>query len=159
MILTVGLLAFIVAGTAWAAVLGFRSGDRALDVTVSAGLGDPGQPDEPRPVVIADIANPSGDAVVVGLAARAARAPFLLARLQPKRVTVPWLTRRRALRAGRFETVGVVAAGSAERLAAPVAATARAYWLTVAAGQSGGRLRVCRVLVREQAPVRRWSLT
>ena len=64
--------ALVLAGLAWLILAGFRNGDRPLDATVSAQLRDAGQPDEPRPVVVAEVRNPSATPVMVGLAARPA---------------------------------------------------------------------------------------
>lgn len=130
---------------------GLRHGDRRLDARVSAALRDSGQPDEPRPVVIAAIENPSGAAVMVGLAARPSRVPVLIS---PGGVSVPGRTARRGLRAGAYETVGVVPAHGAVRFTVPVAAAGRRYRLVAAIGQSGGRLRLHRVPVDSRSRLR-----
>ena len=138
-LLLLGVTALLAAGAGWLAIEGFRNGDHPLDVTVSAELRDTGQPDDRRPVVVAEIRNPSGATVLAGLSARPARVPrWLLGR----RVTVPRRTGRRGLRAGRHEIVGVVPAGGTVQFPVPVAGPGRWYWLTVVAGQAGGRLRV-----------------
>jgi hypothetical protein len=143
-------VAALLAGAGWLAIEGFRNGDRPLDVTVSAELRDAGQPDEPRPVVVAEIRNPSGTTVLAGLSARPARVPrWLLG----GRVTVPRRTARYGLRADRHETVGVVPAGGTARFAVPVPAPGRWYWLTVVAGQAGGRLRVHVIPVNERTRI------
>jgi hypothetical protein len=146
-----GLGGLALAGLGWLVVLGFRHGDRPLDAKVSAELRDSGQPDEPRPVVVAAIDNPAGVVVLVGLAARASRIPALL---RPGSIGVPTLTARRGLRAGAYETVGVVPAHGTARFTVPVAATARSYRLVVAMGQSGGRLRLHRIAVDSRSRLR-----
>jgi hypothetical protein len=149
-LLVLGVAALLMAGVGWLAVEGFRNGDQPADVTISAELRDAGQPDEPRPVVIAEIRNPSGTTVLAGLSARPARAPrWVLSR----RVTVPRRTARYGLRADRHETVGVILAGGAARFAVPVTAPGRWYWLTAVAGQAGGRLRVHVIPVDERARI------
>jgi hypothetical protein len=149
-LLVLGVAALLMSAVAWLAREGFRNGDQPLDVAVSAELRDAGQPDEPRPVVIAEIRNPSGTAVLAGLSARPARVPRWLC---GGRVTVPRRTARRGLRAGRHETVGVVPGGGTVRFAVPVAAPGRWYWLTAVAGQAGGRLRVSVIPVDERARI------
>jgi hypothetical protein len=149
-LLVLGAAALLAAGVGWLAVQGFRNGDQPLDVTVSAELRGAGQPDEQRPVVVAEIRNPSGTAVLAGLSARPARVPRWLVSRQ---VTVPRRTARYGLRAGRPETVGVVPAGGTARFAVPVAAPGRWYRLTAVAGQAGGRLRVHVIPVDERARI------
>jgi hypothetical protein len=139
-----GAGALALAGLGWLAVLGFRNGDRPLDVRVSAELRDAGQPDEPRPVVLAEIRNPSRSAVMVGLSARATRRPAWLC---DRDSAVTRRTARRGLRADRYETVGVVPAGGTTRCAVPVPAAGRRYYLTAVIGQEGGRLRVQQIPV------------
>jgi len=142
------------------AAAGFRYGDRSADARVSAVLRDAGQPDEPRPVVAVTVRNPAGTPVLAGASARRARLPHWLGGTLD--VTVPRRTRRRAFRPGAYATVGVVPGEAAARLAVPVPAPAARYRLTVAVGQSGGRLRVHRLLVvparfpvaRSNGPVR-----
>lgn len=151
-LLALGAAAFLVLGAGWLAIGGFRDGDEPLDVTVSAELRSAGQPDEPRPVVVAEIRNPSGGTVLAGLSARPARVPRWLL---DRRVTVPRRTARRGLRADRHETVGVVPVGGAARFTVPVAAPGRRYWLTVVAGQAGGRLRVHVIPVDERSRITR----
>jgi hypothetical protein len=141
----------VLAGLAWFAMLGFRDGDQPLDVMVSAELRDSGQPDEPRPVVVAEIRNPSGVPVIVGLSARAIRRPAWLC---DRASIVARRTARRGLRAGAFETVGVVPALATARCAVPVAAIGRAYLLTAVAGQSGGRLRLHQIPVDGSTRIR-----
>jgi hypothetical protein len=162
-LLVLGAAALLAAAAAWLAVEGFRNGDQALDVTVGAELRGAGQPDERRPVVVAEIRNPSGTTVLAGLSARPARFPrWLLGR----RVAVPRRTARHGLRADRHETVGVVPAGATVRFSVSVAAPGRRYWLTVVAGQAGGRLRVHVIPVDERtrvtpqaADLARWQRT
>lgn len=138
-ILVVGMLTL--AGLAWLAVLGVRNGDRPLDATVSVELRHAGQPDEARPVIIAEVGNPSASPVIVGLSARRSPAPgWLLAGSS----SVPWRTSRHELRADRYETVGVVPAGGVVRFPVPVLQAGQRYLLTAVIGQSGGRLRVHR---------------
>jgi hypothetical protein len=129
----------------WYAAAGFRSGDRSGDVRVTALLRDAGQPDEPRPVVVAAVRNPSQTPVLAGLSVRRAHVPEWLA--GSLNVTVPRRTGRRAYRPGAFPTVGVVPGDTTARFTVPVTAAARRYTLTVAVGQAGGRLRVYRVHV------------
>jgi hypothetical protein len=149
-LLVLGAAALLAAGVGWLAVQGFRNGDQSLDVTVSAELRGAGQPDESRPVVVAEIRNPSGTTVLAGLSARPARVPRWLVSRQ---VTVPRRTARYGLRADRQETVGVVPAGGTARFAVPVAAPGRWYRLTAVAGQAGGRLRVHVIPVDERARI------
>jgi hypothetical protein len=133
----------------WYVVAGFRSGDRPGDARVTAVLREAGQPDEPRPVVVATVRNPSRTPVLAGLSVRRARVPeWLGGRLN---VTVPRRTGRRAYRPTAYPTVGIVPGDTAVRFTVPVPAAAAAYQLTAAVGQAGGRLRVYRVRV---APAR-----
>jgi len=138
-VLAVGALTL--AGLAWLAVLGVRDGDRPLDATVSVELRPAGQPDEARPVILAEVGNPSASPVIVGLSARRTRVP---GGLLTGSGSVPWRTSRRELRADRYETVGVVAPGAAVRFPVPVPRAGQRYLLTAVIGQSGGRLRVHR---------------
>src|SRR5262249_58449532 len=62
----------------WCLARGLRNGDRPADATVRAVLRDAGQPDEPRPVILAAIGNPSATPVLAGLEARKARTPYRL---------------------------------------------------------------------------------
>jgi hypothetical protein len=137
--LAVGVLTL--AGLTWLAVLGIRNGDRPLDATVSVELRQPGQPDEERPVIIAEVGNPSGSPVIVGLRARRSRVPGWFSAGSG---SAGWRTSRRELRADRYETVGVVPAGAAVRFGVPVPQAGKRYLLTAVIGQSGGRLRVHR---------------
>jgi hypothetical protein len=162
----VSFIAGVAAGAAvlallcWIAAAGFRNGDRPADAKVSAVLRDAGQPDEPRPVVLATVCNPSPAPVLTGLSVRRARLPHWLGGTLD--VTVPRRTRRRKFRPGAFACVGVVPGETAVRWAVPVPAVAPRYRLTVAVGQSGSRLRVYRVRVapapfpvaRSNGPVR-----
>ena len=122
---------------------GLRDGDRPGDAKVTARLTAGTQPGEPRPVIIVTVRNPSGTPVLVALNARRALLPAPLT--EPRGVSVPWLTVRGKFRPGKFETVGVAAAGGAAELAVPVAARACRYVLTAAVGQEGSRLRVHRL--------------
>ena len=63
-------LAVVLALLCWCVAVGFRNGDQATDAEVSAVLRHSGQPDEPRPVVVATVRNPSGTPVLAGLSAR-----------------------------------------------------------------------------------------
>lgn len=142
--LTLGLAALAFAGLFLLVEIGIRNGDRPGDVRVSAEPWTSGQPDERRPVVIARIENPSAAPVVAGLSARRARIP---AGLAPGGVTVPLRTTRRGLRAGDYDTVGVVPASGTARFTVPVERAARRYRLTAAVGQRDGRLRLHRIVV------------
>jgi hypothetical protein len=148
LLFVLGALALVVAGMTWLALDGFRNGDRPLDAVVTAQLQQSAQPDESRPVVIAEVRNPSESAVLVGLAARRSRVPGWLGRGS---VGVPRWTARRALPADRYPVVGVVPACGRTRLAVPVTATGERYRLTAAVGQAGGRLRVHRLMVDDRA--------
>jgi hypothetical protein len=135
----------MLAALCWRAVAGMRDGDRPGDATVKALLRGCGQPDEPRPVVIATVRNPSDKPVLAGLSARRTAMPGWL-RCGPD-VTVPIRTTRRALLPTAYATVGVVPARSSARFPVPVSGRARRYLLTAAIGQAGGRLRVHRLHV------------
>jgi hypothetical protein len=151
----VSFIAGLAAGVAalalvcWLAAAGLRNGDRPADAKVSAVLRDAGQPDEPRPVVVATVRNPSPSPVLAGAGVRRARLPHWLGGIL--NATVPRRTRRRQFRPGAYACVGVVPGEATVRWAVPVPALAPCYRLTVAVGQSGGRLRVYRVRV---APAR-----
>jgi len=149
-----GIVAF--AALCACAAIGFRNGDWPADATVTARLRDAGQPDEPRPVVVATVRNPSGTPVLAGLSARRARAPRWLG---GGGVTVPARTARRRLRPSAYPTVGVVPARGSARFTVPVAAPARRYLLTTAVGQAGGRLRLHRLLVTGAVSRARAELT
>jgi hypothetical protein len=125
------------------AAAGVRNGDRPGDARVSAVARRGTQPDEPRPVLVAVVRNPSGSAVLAGLGARRAWLPAWVA--DPQSAGAPLLTRRRKFRPGRFDTVGVVEAGGAAELAMPAPPRGRRWLLTVVVGQPGGRLRVHRL--------------
>jgi hypothetical protein len=150
-LLVLGVAAVMGGGAGWLAIEGFRNGDRELDVRVSAELRDAGQPDEPRPVVVAEFRNPSATPVVAGLSARPSRVPSWAA---GRTVTVPRRTARYGLHAGQYETVGVVPAGGTVRFAVPVTAPARRYRLIAVIGQEGGRLRVHAIGVDERMRIR-----
>jgi hypothetical protein len=138
-LLVLGVAALVLAGAGWLAIEGFRNGDQLDDVTVSAELRNAGQPDEPRPVVIAELSNPSATPALAGLSAKPAR---VLALATGRKVTVPRRTARYGLRAVRYGTVGVVPARGTVRFAVPVSARGRRYRLVAVIGQAGGRLRV-----------------
>jgi hypothetical protein len=134
------------AALGWRAAAGLRDGDQPGDAKVSALLRESGQPDEPRPVVIATVRNPSDKPVLAGLSARRTVVPGLL-RCGPS-VTVPTRTARRSLRPTAYATIGVVPPHASARF--PVAIRgqlARRYLLTAAIGQAGGRLRLHRLHV------------
>jgi hypothetical protein len=133
------------AALGWRAAAGLRDGDRPGDAKVSALLRKSGQPDEPRPVVIVTVRNPSDKPVLAGLSARRTLVPALL-RCGPS-VTVPNRTARRSLRATAYATIGVVPARASARFPVAVSGQARRYLLTAAIGQAGGRLRVHRLQV------------
>jgi hypothetical protein len=146
----VSLAFFIVAGVVVLAGLclgaaGFRDGDRPADATVTARLRRAGQPDEPRPVVVATVRNPSGTPVLAGLSVRPARLPRWLG--GGHNVIVPLWTARRGLRPSGYATVGVIRAYGSARFLVPVSASARRYLLTASIGQAGGRLRLHRMHV------------
>jgi hypothetical protein len=136
--------AVVLALLCWYAVAGFRAGDRSGDARVTAVLREAGQPDERRPVVVVTVRNPSGTPVLAGLSVRRACVPQWLGGLT---VTVPRRTSRRAYRPTAFPTIGIVPGGTAVRFMVPVHKAARAYQLTAAVGQAGGRLRVYRLHV------------
>jgi len=139
------------------AAVGFRNGDRPDDATVTARLRDAGQPDEPRPVVLATVRNPSPTPLLAGLSVRPARLPRWLAGAHD--VTVPARTARRRLRPSAYATVGVVPAYGGARFIVPVTATARHYLLTAAIGQARGRLRLHRLHVTGAISAARTELT
>jgi hypothetical protein len=138
LLILLGVVALL-AVTGWLAVEGFRNGDRPFDVTVTAELRNAGQPDEPRPVVTAELRNPSGTAAMAALTARPARIFWWAT---SPNVTAPRRTARHGLRAAGYETVGVVPAGGTARFTVPVSEPASRYRLVVVIGQGGGRLRV-----------------
>jgi hypothetical protein len=125
------------------AAAGLRNGDRPGDARVSAVVRRGTQPDEPRPVLVAVVRNPSGSAVLAGLGARRAWLPAAVA--GSLSAGAPLLTRRRRFRPGRFDTVAVVAAGGTAELTVPAPPRGRRWLLTVVVGQQGGRLRVYRL--------------
>jgi len=127
------------------AAAGVRGGDRPGDAKVSALLRASGQPDEPRPVVVATVRNPSDKPVLAGLSARRAVLPEWLR--GGASVTVPIRTTRRGLRPTAYETIGVVPARASARFPVPTRARARRYLVTAAIGQTGGRLRLHRLHV------------
>jgi hypothetical protein len=139
--LAVGAVVFSALG--WCAIEGFRNGDRPDDAPVRAALRSSGQPGEERPVAVVAVRNPGGAPVLAAVAVRRALLPAGLAGAVGSRV--PRRTARRAYRPGGFPTVGVVPGGQFAELSAPVPAVARRYLVTVLVGQSGGRLRVCRL--------------
>jgi hypothetical protein len=124
---------------------GVRHGDLPADARVSARVSGAGQPDEPRPVVVATVRNPSAAPVLAGLSVRRKRLPDLFT--GGMTVTVPRRTGRRKFRAGSHATVGVVPAGASVQFTVPVRASARRYLMTAVVGQVGGRLRVYRLSV------------
>jgi hypothetical protein len=124
---------------------GVRNGDLPGDAWVSARVSGAGQPDEPRPVVVATVRNPSAAPVLAGLSVRRKRLPDLFT--GGMTVTVPRRTARRKFRAGSHATVGVIPAGASVQFAVPVRASARRYLMTAVVGQAGGRLRVYRLSV------------
>jgi hypothetical protein len=135
--------ACVFAALYYCAVAGARNGDRPGDAKITALLTAGTQPDEPRPVIVVHVRNPSGTHVLVALSARRSLLPAPLT--EPRGVSVPRLTGRGKFRPGRYETVGVAPAGGAAELAVPVTVRARRYVLTAAVGQEGGRLRVHRL--------------
>ncbi len=142
--LAVGVVAF--AAVFWCAREGFRNGDRPDDAAVRAALRSSGQPGEERPVAVVALGNPSGTPVLAAVAVRRALLPGWLAEmLGADGSAVPRRTARRAYRPDGFPTVAVVPGGQYAELSAPVPAAARRYLVMVLVGQSGGRLRVCRL--------------
>lgn len=139
------------------AVAGLRCGDRAGDAKVKALLGASGQPDEPRPVVIAMVGNPSDKPVLAGLSARRALLPEWLR--GGKSVSTPIRTTRRSLRPTAYATIGVVLPHTIARFPVPIRAQARRYLLTAAIGQAGGRLRLHRLHVAGPHSASRTELT
>ena len=159
---TVGLTAGIavLALLYWCAARGFRDGDRPGDTTVRAVLRDAGQPDEPRPVVVATVVNPSATPVLAGLSARPVRLPgWLAAAAHPLTISVPRRTARAKFRPAGYATVGVVPASGTVRFPVPVDRAARRYLLTAAIGQQGGRLRLSRLHVTGDRLAVRTELT
>lgn len=146
----------VLAALCWHAAAGFRDGDRPADATVTALLRGSGQPDEPRPVVIATIRNPSEKPVLAGLSVRRTLAPTWL---HGKQVTVPLRTARRGLRPTRYATIGVVPARASARFPVPARQQARHYLLTAAVGQADGRLRLHRLHVTGPHSAARTELT
>ena len=69
------VVVIMIAVPSWCLARGLRNGDRPADATVTAVLRDAGQPDEPRPVILAAIGNPSATPVLAGLGARKAWTP------------------------------------------------------------------------------------
>lgn len=141
----------------YCAVTGVRCGDRDGDAKVTALLRASGQPDEPRPVVIATVRNPSDVPVLAGLSARRARLPDWVR--GSASVTVPIRTTRRSLRPTAYATIGVVPPRASVRFPVPIRAQARRYLLTAAIGQSGGRLRLHRLHVAGPHSTARTRLT
>ena len=130
----------MIAVPSWCLARGLRNGDRPADATVTAVLRDAGQPDEPWPVILAAIGNPSATPVLAGLEARKARTPRRLT--GGLNVSVPRRTARRKFRPSAYATVGIVPGGTTVSFAVPVSSSARCYLLTAAIGQAGGRLRL-----------------
>jgi hypothetical protein len=145
MFLLIGLIigVAVLAALVMVAGHGFRSGDLPADARVTAVLSGAGQPDEPRPVVVATVRNPSAVPVLAGLSVRRTRVPELLT--GGMTVTVPRWTASRRYRAGSHATVGVVPVDAATQFIVPVPAGSGRYLLTVVVGQAGGRLRVYRL--------------
>jgi hypothetical protein len=139
--LAVSVVAF--AAVFWCAIGGFRNGDRPEDAAVCAALRSSGQPGEDRPVAVVALGNPDGTPVLAAVAVRRALLPGWLVGAVDS--AVPRRTARRAYRPGCFPTVAVVPGGQYAELSAPVPAAARRYLVVVLVGQSGGRLRVCRL--------------
>lgn len=159
---TAGLTAGIavLALLCWCAARGFRDGDRPGDAAVRAVLRDAGQPDEPRPVIVATVVNRSATPVLAGLSARPVRLPAWLAAVaSPLTVSVPRRTARDRFRPGGYATVGLVPASGTVRFPVPVGRAARRYLLTAAVGQAGGRLRVYRLRVAGDRLAVRTELT
>jgi hypothetical protein len=128
---------------------GIRAGDRPGDATVTAEAQDTGQPDEPRPVIIATVRNPGRVPLVAGFSARRRLVPGWLD--AGMTVSVPRRTGRRRFRPGSQAVVGVIEAGAAASFGVPVPARARRYRLTAVIGQASGRLRVFRVPVSPES--------
>jgi hypothetical protein len=145
------------AALSWCAAMGLRDGDRPADAKVTAVLRASGQPDEPRPVVIALVRNRSDKPVLAGLSARSAVLPAWLR--GGHTITVPIRTARRAFRPTGYATVGVVPAHANARFHVPTGVCARRYLLTAAIGQAGGRLRVHRLHVAGPRSAARTDLT
>ena len=145
--LAVGALVF--AAVCWAALEGFRNGDRPDDAQVRAALRSSGQPGEERPVAVVAVHNPGSTPVLAAVAARRALIPSWLGGAVGS--AVPRRTARRTYRPGGFPTVAVVAGGQRAELSAPVPATMRRYLVTVLVGQAGGRLRVHRLRIEAAA--------
>jgi hypothetical protein len=101
------------------------------------------RPDEPGPVIVATVRNPSGAPVLAALRVRRSLVPLWLA--LPLSVGVPRRTTGRGYRPARYATVGVVPPGEVARLTVPAPRPARRCLLIVAVGQEGGRLRVHRL--------------
>jgi hypothetical protein len=140
--LSLGTLAF--AGLFLLVEIGIRDGDRPGDAEVIVALWTSGQPDEPRPVLVTEIRNPSSRPVLAGLSAHRTLIPGWLAAPSS---TVPFRTARRRLRAEAYEVVGIVPASGVARFTVPVTRTGRRYRLTAAVGQGDRRLRVHRIPV------------
>jgi len=134
------VVAVVIVAPSWCLVRGLRNGDRPADARVTAVVRDAGQPDEPRPVILAAIGNPSATPVLAGLEARKARTPPRLSGTM--NVTVPRRTARRKFRPSAYATVGIVPGKTTVSFAVPVRGSARRYLLTAAVGQAGGRLRL-----------------
>ena len=132
--------AVALAGTYSLVALGVRNGDRPGDARVTAQLRIVAHPEGARPLIVAQVSDPSDTPVLVALRARRALLPAWLA--ESRGVGVPRRTARRRFQAERYATVGVVPAAGAAEFAVPVPARARRCLLTVAVGQEGGRLRV-----------------
>jgi len=145
--LAVGVL--VLGAVCWAAVEGFRNGDRPDDAQVLAALRSSGQPGEERPVAVVAVRNPGSTPVLAAVAARRALIPGWLGGAVGS--AVPRRTARRAYRPGGFPTVAVVAGGQRAELSAPVPAAVRRYLVTVLVGQAGGRLRVHRLRIEAAA--------
>lgn len=123
------------------ALTGFRNGDRPGDATVTAALSDPTQPDEPRPVVVATVRNPSDVPVMAGFRLR----PSLFEGSMTARV--PWRTLGRRYLPRRQGTVGIVPPGGSASFRVLARAKGHRYRLVAVIGQSGRRLRVLTVPV------------
>ena len=145
--LAVGVL--VLGAVCWAAVEGFRNGDRPDDAQVLAALRSSGQPGEERPVAVVAVRNPGSTPVLAAVAARRALIPGWLGGAVGS--AVPRRTARRAYRPDGFPTVAVVAGGQRAELSAPVPAAVRRYLVTVLVGQAGGRLRVHRLRIEAAA--------